>query len=207
MSFLSHANPTPKDVTESMVTSWRRCGKISEAYAATARNVIERVQYMGSDIYNHFALDYALLRALMRLDKEGVYIYPGVCNIQMGNDRLLQFVRDYDAEHAGEFSIVKNPKKLKCKPEEVAMIVASIIVYTSCLYALRMHKTAEVRNYLSIMDEKNATHRGRVWLQEELQDFLRKNRRFSENQYVDTLCQYLIKPAKRTVTEKETRLW
>lgn len=198
---------SPKDVAETMVRSWRRNNQVSEAYLNTALDVIDRVQYLGSDVQNQFSLDYALVRALMRLDKEGVYIYPGVRNIQMGNDRLMEFVRTYDPEHAGELTIVKNASKLKCKPEEIAMMICNIIVYVSCLYALKMNKKVEVRCYLGMMDDKNKSHRTRVWLQEEMQDFLAKNRSFSEDRYTDNLCQYITKPHMRAAAEKKSRLW
>ena len=207
MPALSHISPTPRSTTESMITSWKRTRQISEKYAAIAYDVIDRVERFGTDKAGNYTIDYALVRALARLDKEGVYIVPTVRNIQMGADRLLDFVSQYDPEQAGELTIVKDASKLKCTPECVAMMLTTIIVNTSCLYALKMNKREEVNRYLAIVNAKNGTHRSRVWLQEELQEYLRRNRRFSEDKYIGDICQYITKPTRRTVIEQKERLW
>lgn len=204
---LSKAAPTPRELTEAMITTWRRNGEISEQYLYTAREVLAKAQILGTDNFGNYGHDYGLVRALARLDREKIYIVPSVLNIQMGADRLIDFVRTYDGEHAGELSIVKDPKALKCKPEEIDYEITAIIMHVSALYALKMGKRLEVERYFKMMDKKIISHAGRVWLQDELQDFFIKNVKFSEGKYLEEICRYVTKPGRRTVIEQRTRLW
>lgn len=207
MAGLSRVNFTPRELTEAMVTTWRRNGEISESYLYVVRQVISRAQLLGTDKGGNFGHDYGLIRALATLDREGIHIVPSILNIQMGADRLIDFVRTYDGEHAGELSIVKDPKKLKCKPEDVSIMITTIMMHVSALYALQMGKRLEVEKYVKLMEQKISTHANRVWFQDEIQDYFIKNVKFSEGKYLDSICQYVTKPGRRTVFEQRTRLW